>query len=701
MSNFSQNGAFSPALSRSTTLDSAGGPYAVKKEGLVQCKEDGFGGMIWKNKWLILRESELDFQKSRDGKITLTIDLKWVTGVSRCDNIPITIEINRVANPSTNPGMPLRDLPQKTIYLKFKNDEELYEWQDGIYTRCPAISGVSNPTNFSHRVHVGFDPTNGNFVGLPVEWEKLLTASAITKEDYQKNPQAVIEVLEFYSDINKRNQNPQEYPSLMPTPPIHTSNNMQLGHGGGGTAIAPPRPAPPNNGQRQMSYGFQQGQQQPQQGYVQNSPSRSQSGTPVSQRMPSGLDPRAQQTQPDMRQQQPGGQSKMAMPTDMRRMMEEEAQKVKEAKAQKERERARAEEEEQNRRDMEAYNAAIPKVRTPLAKQELRGYGATEERYNPVRNAPTAPSSARQQPQQGSLRNASATRQAPRAPAHQNDLPSPGPRAPFAQKPSSSRDQSPSNQGSLRTPVRTDQQQRLPSPSSRQPGSVSDRNPSPSTRTPNGSQFNGSGQTPSPSRLPGPIQPTKPLNVQTKPPAPAAKDNVPDAVKQAEIALTSKKPTTAKEREKEVRMSSMSENEVMEKLKSIATKQNPADSYQKQKKIGQGASGSVYVAKILPNAASAIAREAYRTHGPKGQVAIKTMDLRNQPRKELIVNEIIVMKESMHPNIVNYLDAFLLDGNNELWVVMEFMEGGALTDIIDSNPVITEDQIAAICREVS
>jgi protein-serine/threonine kinase len=59
--------------------------------------------------------------------------------------------------------------------------------------------GVSNPTNFTHKVHVGFDPTSGGFTGLPDEWAKLLNASAITKEDYAKNPQAVIEVLEFYS----------------------------------------------------------------------------------------------------------------------------------------------------------------------------------------------------------------------------------------------------------------------------------------------------------------------------------------------------------------------------------------------------------------------------------------------------------------------------------------------------------------------
>ena len=74
------------------------------------------------------------------------------------------------------------------------------------------------------------------------------------------------------------------------------------------------------------------------------------------------------------------------------------------------------------------------------------------------------------------------------------------------------------------------------------------------------------------------------------------------------------------------------------------------------------------------------------------------MDLSLQPRKELVVNEILVMKESTNPNIVNYLDSFLVKGQ-ELWVVMEYMEGGALTDVIDNNK-LSESQIACICLEV-
>lgn len=42
------------------------------------------------------------------------------------------------------------------------------------------------------------------------------------------------------------------------------------------------------------------------------------------------------------------------------------------------------------------------------------------------------------------------------------------------------------------------------------------------------------------------------------------------------------------------------------------------------------------------------------------QVAIKQMNLQQQPKKELIINEILVMRENKNPNIVNYLDRYVM-----------------------------------------
>jgi len=125
----------------------------------------------------------------------------------------------------------------------------------------------------------------------------------------------------------------------------------------------------------------------------------------------------------------------------------------------------------------------------------------------------------------------------------------------------------------------------------------------------------------------------------------------------------------------------MTEIQIMEKLRSVVSPENPNTLYTTIKKIGQGASGHVFVAK---------------EHASGSKVAIKQMDLSHQPRKELIVNEILVMKESQHPNIVNFLNSYLV--RNDLWVVMEFMEGGALTDVIENN-TLEEDQISSICLE--
>jgi protein-serine/threonine kinase len=180
--------------------------------------------------------------------------------------------------------------------------------------------------------------------------------------------------------------------------------------------------------------------------------------------------------------------------------------------------------------------------------------------------------------------------------------------------------------------------------------------------------------------------PVKPLQTMKKkePPAPDVTVTVPEGEDPgvAAAALALQKKPKDKEKDKEKRISAMTEAQIMEKLRSVVSDDDPKTLYSKIKKVGQGASGHVYVAKTLAT-------------GKK--VAIKEMDLSHQPRKELIVNEILVMKESQHPNIVNFLESYLVK-NNELWVVMEYMEGGALTDIIENN-TLEEDQISSISLE--
>ncbi|MCL4130732.1 UNVERIFIED_CONTAM: hypothetical protein GTU68_013721 [Idotea baltica] len=126
----------------------------------------------------------------------------------------------------------------------------------------------------------------------------------------------------------------------------------------------------------------------------------------------------------------------------------------------------------------------------------------------------------------------------------------------------------------------------------------------------------------------------------------------------------------------------MSDEEIQEKLRAIVSVGDPNRKYTKMEKIGQGASGTVYTA--IETATGM-------------EVAIKQMNLSQQPKKELIINEILVMRENKHPNVVNYLDSYLV--GEELWVVMEYLPGGSLTDVV-TETCMDEGQIAAVCREV-
>ncbi|KAL9824543.1 serine/threonine-protein kinase PAK 1-like [Geothlypis trichas] len=56
----------------------------------------------------------------------------------------------------------------------------------------------------------------------------------------------------------------------------------------------------------------------------------------------------------------------------------------------------------------------------------------------------------------------------------------------------------------------------------------------------------------------------------------------------------------------------------------------------------------------------------------------------------------MVMKVNRNPNLVNCLDSCLV--GEELWLVMEYMDGGTLSDVI-SKTYLCEDEMAAISRE--
>lgn len=71
-------------------------------------------------------------------------------------------DISKVERTDLKPYCLLLEASDRRVHLSFKNDEELYGWQEDVYSRSP-LMGVSNPTNFVHKIHVGFDPISGAF----------------------------------------------------------------------------------------------------------------------------------------------------------------------------------------------------------------------------------------------------------------------------------------------------------------------------------------------------------------------------------------------------------------------------------------------------------------------------------------------------------------------------------------------------------
>ncbi|XP_018415875.1 PREDICTED: serine/threonine-protein kinase PAK 2 [Nanorana parkeri] len=139
--------------------------------------------------------------------------------------------------------------------------------------------------------------------------------------------------------------------------------------------------------------------------------------------------------------------------------------------------------------------------------------------------------------------------------------------------------------------------------------------------------------------------------------------------------------STAKGADRLKKKTKMSDEEIMERLRTIVSIGDPKKKYTRFEKIGQGASGTVFTAIDVATGQ---------------EVAIKQINLQKQPKKELIINEILVMKELKNPNIVNFLDSFLV--GDELFVVMEYLAGGSLTDVV-TETCMDEAQIAAVCRE--
>lgn len=124
---------------------------------------------------------------------------------------------------------------------------------------------------------------------------------------------------------------------------------------------------------------------------------------------------------------------------------------------------------------------------------------------------------------------------------------------------------------------------------------------------------------------------------------------------------------------------------ILNEFRKVCKTTDPLEKYKMAQEVGRGACGIILVAHDLENDID---------------VAVKSISLESSPDKRSMINELHVMKELRHPNLTNFLEAYFIERETKyLWIIMEFMDGGTLTDVVIQT-VLRERQLAGITYEI-